>query len=148
MGEYRNSAREDAKEMAMHFIEQIVEQLIEDGEASSDYNNDYQNGDSYHHEKHVDKDYELLEAAQLLDELDEYKETDYGLWEGLTPRRAIAAQAAYTYGNAVGSEWDSIIEDINNGYDLFKSDDNYEEQDEPTKIKWTQEYVEEKIKEW
>ena len=32
----------------------------------------------------------------------------------MEPRWAIAAQAAYTYGNAVYSEWHDLIEKINN----------------------------------
>ena len=41
------------------------------------------------------------------------EETDSGLWQGLPPRDAIRAQAAYTYGNAVLREWRDLIDDIN-----------------------------------
>jgi hypothetical protein len=117
--DYLAECESDAKEMVNHFMEQIVEQLIETGEASSDYNNDYLRGDEYHHESHVDKEYDLTEAAQILDDLSDHEETDSGLWEGLEPRKAISCQAAFTYGNAVSAAWNDLIETIN-------SDDNIE----------------------
>jgi hypothetical protein len=113
MADYRKEARSDARDTADYFAEQIIEQLMESGEASRDLFNDYPDGDAYHHESHVDKDYSLQEAARLLDELSEHEETDSGLWEGLEPRRAIAAQAAYTYGAAVLSLWSDLIDEIN-----------------------------------
>lgn len=106
-------AQADAQEMAREFIDQICEQLIDNGKASTDLFNDYPNGDAYHHESHVDRDYDLTEAAAILDEYSEDEETDSGLWEGCEPRRAISTQAAYTYGNAVYGRWQRIIEEIN-----------------------------------
>lgn len=110
---YPREAEDDAKNMVEEFLDQIVEQLIEKGEASNDINNDYSGGDSYHHETHVDRSYSLLEAAELLDQLSDYEETDSGLWEGKEPRDAVTTQAAFTYGNAVYSEWNDLIEKIN-----------------------------------
>lgn len=120
---YREEAMSDAQYMAREFFDSIVEMLMEDGKASDDLYNDYPDGDSYHHESHVDKDYTLGESADILDQLSEDEETDTGLWEGLEPRRAIAAQAAYTYGNAVYSRWRRLIEDIND--DLADLLDDY-----------------------
>jgi ABC-type Zn2+ transport system substrate-binding protein/surface adhesin len=114
--DYRSEAISDAADTAENFLDEIVEQLMDEGKASDDLQNDYD--DSYHHENHVDKDYDLQEAAQLLDDLSDYEETDYGLWMGLEPRRAIAAQAAYTYGNAVLSFFDQLIKEINEDGDL------------------------------
>lgn len=110
---YHAAAKEHARDMVNEFLDQIIEQLIADGEASDDYNNDYPDGDAYHHQQHVDKEYSLLEAAELLDQLQEHEETDNGLWDGLEPRRAVCAQAAYTYGNAVSAEWMELIKSIN-----------------------------------
>lgn len=111
---YPLQAEEDAKDAVENFIDEIVGQIVEKGEASDDMNNDYDNGDSYHHENHTDKSYNLLEAATLLDQLSEHEETDYGLWEGVKdPRKAVEVQAAYTYGNAVYSEWTDQISTIN-----------------------------------
>ncbi len=109
---YRDDAFESAVDTVREFMESIIEQKI-NGDVSDDLYNDYDNGDAYHHENHVDKDYDLVESAAILDDLDEFEETDYGLWEGLDPRQAVSAQAAYTYGNAVYSFWREIIEEIN-----------------------------------
>lgn len=113
MASYRDEAEQDAIEMVLEFETDIIDQILEDGEASDDLFNDYDNGDSYHHETHVDKSYDLTEAAAILDQLGEHTETDYGLWDGLEPRQAISAQAAYTYGNAVMSYWSDMIGTIN-----------------------------------
>jgi uncharacterized membrane-anchored protein YhcB (DUF1043 family) len=106
--DYRAKAESDAWDTLDNFADEMVRQWRESGEISNDMNNDYPNGDSYHHESHTDRDYDLQEAAELLDQLSEYEETDSGLWEGLEPRRAIAAQAAYTYAvpsTASGRSW-------------------------------------------
>jgi len=110
---YLREAADDAADTVRNFADEILEQLLDDGEASDDLLNDYPNGDAWHHECHVDKEYSLIDADTLIDQLMEFEETDSGLWEGLEPRRAIAAQAAYTYGNAVYSEWRELIEKIN-----------------------------------
>jgi hypothetical protein len=110
---YLREAADDAADTVRNFADEILEQLLDDGEASDDLLNDYPNGDAWHHECHVDKDYSLIDAATLIDQLMDFEETDSGLWEGLEPRRAIAAQAAYTYGNAVYNEWRELIEKIN-----------------------------------
>jgi hypothetical protein len=115
--DFTRDAISDARETARHFIDEIVEQLRDTGEASRDLFNDYPDGDGWHNENSVDRDYDLLEAAALLDELADHEETDRGLWEGLEPRRAIAAQAAYTFGAAVLHYWSRVIEEINGDAD-------------------------------
>ena len=113
--DYRTDAQSDAAEMAEHFLDEIVEKLCDDGEASDDFNNDYD--DSYHHESHVDKSYSVKEAVAVLDQLDEHEETDSGLWEGQEWERVLETKAAFTYGNAVASNWNDLIEKINEAYD-------------------------------
>jgi len=113
---YSTDATDDAKETVREYLDAIVDQIVDSGEASDDLLNDYGNGDRWHHESHVDKSYDLQEAAQLLSELSDHEETDSGLWEGQAPREAIATQAAFTYGNAVYSEWRDLIERINDEY--------------------------------
>lgn len=108
-----HSATDDAKDTALHFLNYITQQLIEGDDASADLFNDYCDGDSYFHESHIDREYSLSEAADVLETYAEFEETNSDLWEGLPPRDAISAQAAYTYGNAVMSEWQSIIRHIN-----------------------------------
>lgn len=125
---YRAKALDDAQNMAMEFIDDIVLAIQENGKASDDLFNDYHNGDSYHHETHVDKWYSLTEASELIDELHEFEETDSGLWEGQSPKEAISTCAAFTYGNAVYSMWQEIIEQINDDVEDFvlsyEDDDN------------------------
>ena len=114
---YREESASDAKCTVKEFRDRMAEMLTDDGKASDDLHNDYLYGDAWHHESHVDKEYDLTEAAQLLRELSDQKETDSGLWDGLEPEKAISAQAAFTYGNAVLSEWRDLIEAINDRWD-------------------------------
>jgi len=131
MAEYTNynyEAASDAASMAEYFLDSIVESFLDnDGGASDDFANDYDGGDSYHHESHVDKEYRLLEAAAVLDQLSDHEETDSGLWEGLEPRRAVSCQAAFTYGNAVASHWFDLIETINEDDELQDLFSKYQE---------------------
>ena len=113
MNDYQNQANSDAADTVGEYRDEILTQLMEKDEASTDLFNDYDGGDSWHHECHVDKYYDLLDAAELLEELYEHEETDSGLWESQQPREAIGTCAAYTYGNAVYSAWRDLIEEIN-----------------------------------
>jgi hypothetical protein len=129
---YRSEAISDARDMATEFLDTIVEALMDDGSASADVYNDYPDGDAYHHETHVDKAYNLQDAAQLLDDLDDFEETDSGLWDGLAPRDAIGAQAAYTYGNAVLSFFADIIREINDDDAIEELVSDHGEIEDPT----------------
>jgi len=132
MSDYRTRAENDAQETVSEYRDQILEQLLESGKASNDLLNDYPGGDSYHHESHVDKWYDLIEAAELIDQLSEFEETDSGLWEGQNPKDAIGTCAAFTYGSAVYSEWHDLIEEINNGAEFIidKYDDQIDDAEE------------------
>jgi len=127
MSSWLADARVDAIETVMEFTETIVEDYIDHGEVSDDLLNDYPGGDSYHHETHVDKSYDLSEAAELLEELDAYEETDEGLWQGQKPREAISTQAAFTYGNAVMSIFRDLIKEINDNTELQEIKSSYDE---------------------
>lgn len=153
---YISEARSDAASTALEYIDTIME-FIKDGEdVSDDLLNDYPDGDSYHHENHVDREYDLEEAATVLKELREHKETDSGLWEGLEPEQAISAQAPFTYGNAVMANWQELIEYINDdemiqqAKELFANylgDDHWEKIVEPVK-ELTEVHVRKLIGEW
>ena len=112
---YRQEAEDDAANLVLeYFMDEIVDQIIDKGEASADINNDYANGDGIFHETIVDRSYHMTEAAELLSQLYEYAEEDAGLWEGETDIDRIAEiQAAYTYGNAVWDELETLIMNIN-----------------------------------
>lgn len=113
-------ALDDAIETIDYFEDTVVEQLSEKGEASEDLYNDYPNGDQYHHESHTDKSYSLIDAAHLLDQLSDHEETDSGLWEGIEdPERALEVKAAFTYGNAVMSEFQDLIKELNEEFQDF-----------------------------
>jgi hypothetical protein len=124
MSDYHQDARADARETVLEYLDDIVEQLQGNGEASDDLYNDYTNGDTWHHECHVDRFYNLQEAAELLDQLFDHTEEDSGVWEGQEPRQAIGTQAAYTYGNAVYSKWCDLIEKINDEYAYWDEEDD------------------------
>ena len=112
---YRQEAEDDAANLVLeYFMDEIVDQIIDKGEASADINNDYDNGDGIFHEVITDRSYHMTEAAELLSQLYEYAEEDAGLWEGETDIDRIAEiQAAYTYGNAVWDELETLIMNIN-----------------------------------
>jgi hypothetical protein len=110
---YLREAADDAADTVRNFADEILEQLLDGGKASDDLLNDYPGGDAWHHENHVDKWYSLIDAAQLIDQLSDFEETDSGLWEGQQPKEAISTCAAFTYGNAVYNEWRELIEEIN-----------------------------------
>lgn len=114
MSNYRQEAADNARETVQEYRDEILEKLNDASEVSADLLNDYGSGDSYHHESHIDhRGYDLTEAAELIDQLCDHEETDSGLWEGQQPKDAIETCAAYTYGNAVYSEWIDLIEAIN-----------------------------------
>jgi hypothetical protein len=115
---YRQEAEDDAANLVLeYFMDEIVDQIIDKGEASADINNDYDNGDGIFHETIVDRSYHLTDAAELLSQLYRHAEEDTGLWEGETDVDRIAEiQAAYTYGNAVWDEFDTLITNINSLY--------------------------------
>ncbi len=112
MSYYDDEARSSASNTVAHFLDEIVESYLDKGKASNDLFNFY-HGDRYHHEYNLDVDYSLVESAEILEEISQHKETDRGLWEGLEPEKAIKAQAAYTYGNAIMYHWKNIIKEIN-----------------------------------
>jgi len=120
---WNTEAQSDAKDLVRNFEDEVAQQLVDKGKASDDWNN-YDGGDSYFHESYVDKSYALIESAELLEQLDEHEETDSGLWEGLSPREAIGAQAAYTYGNAVWDEAKDLIEQINDRWNDRETPEN------------------------
>lgn len=123
MSNWRDEARDDAADMVREFMDDIVERLCENNEADT-YYSDY--SDSYHHETHVDKSYNASEAVELLEDLDEYEETDRGLWDGLNGwRDQLSCVAAYTYGNAVASFFTDLVGEINQDDDLMELCDQW-----------------------
>lgn len=112
---YMREAKQQAREAAIFFYEKIVDALLSSEKVSIDMG-EYDS--SYHHETHIDQAYTLHEAADVLDELHKYEETDSGLWYGQDPQTAISTMAAYTYGNAVASMWCELANEINDDSEL------------------------------
>ena len=127
---YIEEAQGDAADTVENFIDEIVEAIDRHGKADDDLMNGYCGGDSYHHENHTDKSYDLAESVQVLSDLSDFEETDRGLWEGREPKDAIEAQAAYTYGNGVYHYFQQLIEKINDAFDLLDLDDMEQEAEE------------------
>lgn len=126
MTNYLADAKSDARATVSQFGDQILEQLMDKGEASDDLLNDYGTGDSWHHESHVDRWYDLTDAVELIDQLSEHEETDSGAWGSQQPKEAIGTCAAFTYGNAVYSEWNDLIAEINSDAEVII--DDYDDQ--------------------
>ena len=117
MGEYRDEAVEDAKAIAREFLAEIIGNVMaEEGETREIEVTDYSED---HIQTLTDSSYKLQEAVKLLLELGNYEETDSGLWAGQDdPREALKIMAAMTYGNAVTSIFNDLMESINNDIDL------------------------------
>lgn len=102
---YLEDAREDASRVAKDHVDVIARKLVEYDDLTEIYEFDEDR-------VYQDLDLGLLEAAQLLDELSEYTETDSGLWESLEPRQAVVCQAHYTYGNAVEGQFRRLMKSL------------------------------------
>lgn len=122
--DYTREASEDAALLITdYFMDEMAEQLIDYDKISTDMFGDYDNGDGIFHEVVTDRSYSLSEAAEVLSQLYRHVEEDTGLWERETDVDRIAEiQAAYTYGNAVYSEFIDIVEDINDNVIVIKLD--------------------------
>jgi hypothetical protein len=150
MNDYYAEADSDAVEMLQEFRDEIVECFVESEQCDTDIQY-YSSGDSYHYETHVDRDYQLLDAAELLDKLSEFQVDDSGLWEGQDPRQAVATMAAYTYGNAVLHFFSEYCDELNSEFD---AEDCYIS-DDPDSDEWGEvdpvkvgEWIDEKIAEF
>lgn len=123
---------ENAWDMVQNFFDEILEQAVTEP-VSNDLYNDYKSGDSYQYENNQ-PDMNLLEAAEVLDALDDYEETDWGLWDRSEPKEAVCTQASYTFGNAVMHHWGEIIKEINEFLDKWEWDDEADRKENVTKF--------------
>lgn len=111
---YRQEAIEEATAAVEENMKEIVDQLWDDGAADVEL--------SYYDREFIttysDRSYRLLEAAQVLDDLSDYEESDSGLWSGVEdPKEAVGIMAAYTYGNAVAAFFTDDMENVNSDVD-------------------------------
>lgn len=129
MEKYTDEAKSDAWDMVNEFSEKIAEYMVEEEELNPhefDFNN-IDGLDAYHHETHYNTEYTLLEAATLMDDLSEHIATDSGLWEGLEPRKAVAVQAAFTFGDAVMYYYSELMECICEDTEIVRMMEDYAE---------------------
>lgn len=117
MPRYLEAAKSDAKDAARYWLQEICEQITGTGSASDDMNS-YQYGESYLHERVTSSVTSLADADELLDALEQYEETDAGLWAGENPRAAVLSQAEFTHQNAVRSLWQDLVREINDESDI------------------------------
>lgn len=112
MGRYRDLARKEARAIARPglFKEIVAEILEKKGPTDKVHLRDYPNGDLC---VPGDMTYSLWEGADVLEELDEFEETDAAYWEGKGVREALKIAASLTYRNAVHHYFTVIIDQIN-----------------------------------
>lgn len=112
MGKYREMAAHDARVTARIdlFDEIVAEFLSEKGPTDKVHITDYPSG-----QQHTPEAPRLSprEACDLLDEIDEFEETDSGHWEGKEVRQALVICAGLTYRHAVNHYFTSIIDQLN-----------------------------------
>jgi phage-related protein len=94
-GSWVSNAKCIAREAAREIADDILAALAEKGEVD-EYSTDHDAADEFIFSGAADQNYSLLEAAQILEDLADWEETDSGLWQGLPPRDAVTAQAAWT----------------------------------------------------
>jgi hypothetical protein len=107
---YQSEAQENARYILKDFIDEIADDAFEDGEIASDPS-DVDGLDRRMSEERGNQSYGLADAAQVLQELSDYEETDEGLWEGQAPEEAICTKACYTFDNAVRNMIDEQFSD-------------------------------------
>lgn len=100
---------EEADGQSMTIILDCADAIAEwifnnDGSVNTDFIQNEVDGIDEMVNESSDSHYSLLEAAQCIEQLDQYEESDYGLWEGVDSfQRAAEICAAFTYRNAVSS---------------------------------------------
>ena len=111
---------DEVRKEAVDFIEEVMDEVAESLKNGEDYLLDGDVEDRFF-ECVTDRSYTLSDAAFVIDHSNNV-ETDSGLWEGMPPKEAIEAQAAFTFSNDVHSKVEEIYEDLKSTYD-----DNYGE---------------------
>ena len=111
---------DEVRKEAVDFIEEVMDEVAESLKNGENYLLDGDVEDRFS-ECVTDRSYTLSDAAFVIDHSNSV-ETDSGLWEGMSPKEAIEAQAAFTFSNDVRSEVEDIYEDLKSTYD-----DNYGE---------------------
>lgn len=120
---YLQDGTNDAIETIRHFEDEIIVLMVDEGSAPTDMGD---LSETWNHEQHTDRAYDLTEGAKVCDQLSSYLCDDSGLWEGQEPKDAIGTQAAFTYGYYVLAEFTRLMQEINEHY----GDDVFDAQNE------------------
>lgn len=112
MGKYKDQVRKDANIIAtIGLLDEIVAEVLEKkGPTDKVHNTDYPSGDI---RVPAIPTYSLWDAADVLEELNEFEETDSAYWEGKGVREALKIAASLTYRNAVRAHFTKIIDVLN-----------------------------------
>ncbi len=145
MGSWLETVRAEAADGVNRSLDEIVEALLDSGKADFhdviplDYFDD--GAGAY---------CDLSEAAEILDELSDYEETDSGLWSGLPPREAVCAQAGWTCRNAAQCLAEELLKRINKDEEIktLLKDGREDELDDDRLAGLVRARVEEIIEEW
>ncbi len=112
MSSYRTDAMNGAKDfIAEHLKEDIIDNLVRDYE-TPEMLYGYPGTEEYTYQ-YSDTEYRPREAVNLLEELDDYEETDRGIIGEGDWRDQLSATAAFTYRNAVVSFINDLLGEIN-----------------------------------
>lgn len=126
----RSDAKSDASDFVLENVDGLIEQLIEADEADTSP----EELDECWREGICPNGIGFLDACHTIDNLEEFEETDKGLWEGCEDFRAAAeACAYYTYQNAVCHYIGELIGEVNDSDEVEELLDRYrgsEDEDE------------------
>ena len=138
MSDYRKDARELAVEFAREYKAAILDRFQSYGETTDP--DEY--SDSWLMESAEEPASSPADCVELLDELDEYEETDEGLWIGAKSWRDILrAIAYYTYQNAAGAFARDLLAELVSELELRQSE--YKDGQDHTNTQDRENYTEE-----
>lgn len=125
MPELRAEAEKLAKQAIAEFLDDLVEDVVErSGERPPESTRLRYWNDRYYSERLADRPWTVREAIDVVEEFPESVEDDNALWEGQDPSDALRIQAAYTFANAVESEFDGLMVRLNDEIE-FQIEDGY-----------------------
>lgn len=131
-GDWKNKAQEDAKDAVEEQLDKIVNRVIDyKGKVNLNKGTLSRNFDTWLHEKVVNTLYlDLDEACEILTELEDYEETDRGVfYKDGDMKESFKGCAVNTYRNAVSNFIGEIIKRIEED-DALSETGMYEEPEE------------------
>ncbi len=125
---YNEKVKSESIDFIQNNEDDLKEAIIEDTDFDR---NDIETLDENFHCDIVDKEYSLSEAAFIIENSSE-EETDSGLWESLSLKKALSCKAAFTFGNDVWFKCEEIYNEIKSGYEtVYGKQDEIADNEEP-----------------